>query len=86
MVTITDRWVQPALECSICGKVFHVGDLAFVVVVVPLGREDTICSEDWHLILASARAWLDREEPNPVERVRAVVQHAETMLYLELGH
>ena len=70
MVTSVARLVQPGNVCDSCGKVFHQGDRAVVVVPVPEGDPDTLCLTDWQAIILGCGAWWSTHaEPGVVATV-----------------
>ena len=68
--------ITPSTSCSCCGERFHQGDTAVCIVHLPDGEHDTICIDDWAVVLASSTMWLKTNPAEGVEPIKSLLRRA----------
>lgn len=75
--------IQAGNNCDVCHRQFHDGDRAIVLVRVPIIEFDTICVEDWSIMLASCAKVLVEDRAWDRDAVKSLLEAALDDLYSE---
>ena len=84
MVATPKYVLHPGSHCDICGQRFVQGDKALMVVKVPSMEHETICLEDYTVIIASASAWLKQRGTDAPEVLMGLIREARDIVEREL--